>query len=67
MSLTITPGLWILPAFVAVVCFAWVCWPRPDEWESHGDYSWPSGLLILPARIGAATVAVLVAVIMWRW
>ncbi len=67
MTITLDFGWWMLPAAVFVIGVLWVCWPRPREWGCYGDYSWPSGMLTLPLRAAAALIAVLLAVIVWRW
>lgn len=56
MTLTVELGWWLLPVVVFVVSFAWVFWPRADEWKSSGDYSWPLEVLVFPAR-GAVALA----------
>jgi hypothetical protein len=62
---TITFGWWLLPALVGALSMVWVFWPRPEEWQSRGDYSIPDGTLFAPARAAAAVIASLLAVIVW--
>ncbi len=58
---------WMLPLATFVMGVAWVFWPRPEEWRSHGDYSVPDGTIYAPARAAVALIAFLLAVVMWRW
>lgn len=60
-------GLWTLPVVTFAVSALWVCWPRPDEWRSNGDYTAPDGIIYAPARAALGIIATLIAVVIWRW
>lgn len=67
-SISAHDWLWLVPSVVAIIAFAWVSWPRPKEWDGgNGLFSWPSGMIYLPARLAVSAVAILVALLIWRW